>query len=165
MCALYLYPGPTVALVNGHAIAGGCVLAQCCDYRVATSDPKTKLGLNEVALGVRFPPRVLAIVNSRLPRRFREEVILGAGVFSSSRARELGLVDEVSDEAPRVAREKLAALAAHPAAVYALTKRDLRGSTDADVAPDAALDAWMKESVPIWTSDAVKQKIAAVLRR
>src|SRR5436190_21503186 len=58
MSALYLYPGPTVALVNGHAIAGGCVLTLCCDYRISTSSPRTRIGLNEVALGVRFPPRI-----------------------------------------------------------------------------------------------------------
>ncbi len=31
---LYNYPGPTVALVSGHAIAGGCLVAMCCDHRV-----------------------------------------------------------------------------------------------------------------------------------
>src|SRR5690348_5858748 len=36
--ALYQHPGPTVACVNGHAIAGGCVLVLCCDHRVAADD-------------------------------------------------------------------------------------------------------------------------------
>lgn len=163
MCALYLYPGPTVAFVNGHAIAGGCVLAQCCDVRVAADDPKLRVGLNEVALGVRFPPRIMAIVKNRIPARFREEVILGAGLFDAARSKELGLVDEVGTI--QRARARLDALAAHPAQAYALAKRDLRGARDSDVASDAALDSWMTESLPIWTSGAVKQKIAAVLRR
>jgi enoyl-CoA hydratase/carnithine racemase len=70
--ALYLYPGPTVALIDGHAIAGGCVLALCCDVRVAAADPTIKIGLNEAALGVVFPPRTLAIVRARVPRRILE---------------------------------------------------------------------------------------------
>ena len=52
---LYTYPGPTVAAVNGHAIAGGCVLALCCDFQVITDQPKVKYGLNELALGLQFP--------------------------------------------------------------------------------------------------------------
>src|SRR5258706_356550 len=39
---LYTYPGPTVALINGHAIAGGCVLALCCDHQVIQDDPKIR---------------------------------------------------------------------------------------------------------------------------
>jgi len=64
--ALYTYPAPTVALVNGHAIAGGCVLALCCDHRVMTADPGARIGLNEVALGLVFPPKTLAMVRARL---------------------------------------------------------------------------------------------------
>src|SRR5574342_806150 len=60
--ALFLHPAPTVALVNGHAIAGGCVLALCCDHRVAPHVPGVRIGLNEVALGLEFPPRTLAMI-------------------------------------------------------------------------------------------------------
>ena len=51
--ALFDYPAPTVAYVNGHAIAGGCILALCCDWRVGVTEPRMRMGLNEVALGLR----------------------------------------------------------------------------------------------------------------
>src|SRR5687767_727224 len=53
--ALYSHAGPVVAAANGHAIAGGSVLLLCCDLKIATKHPKVKFGLNELALGVRFP--------------------------------------------------------------------------------------------------------------
>ncbi len=42
MDTLYGHPGPTVACVNGHAIAGGCVIALCCDVRIAVDDPRVR---------------------------------------------------------------------------------------------------------------------------
>ncbi len=161
---LYLYPAPTVALINGHAIAGGCVLALCCDRRVVTNNPRTRIGLNEVALGVRFPPRTLAAMRARVPRRHAEEVFLGAKLHDPARALALGLVDELSDDAPRVARERLAALAESPSEAYALAKRDLRGSRQ-DLATDQAVERWLDESVPLWTSNDVKRRLAAALAR
>src|SRR6516165_1701879 len=65
MDTLYGYPGPTVAAVNGHAIAGGCVIALCCDLRIATNDPRARIGLNEVARGLEFPPKILALTRQR----------------------------------------------------------------------------------------------------
>src|SRR5512144_845549 len=64
--ALYEYPGPTVACVNGHAIAGGCILALCCDWRVAADRADIRIGLNEVALGLEFPPMILNLVRDRI---------------------------------------------------------------------------------------------------
>lgn len=165
MCALYLYPGPTVAAVGGHAIAGGCVLALCCDHRVATDSPSVKIGINEVAIGLRFPPRVLAIVRSRIPRRHRERVLLGGGLFAPAEARELGLIDEVDADPEAVARQRLEQLASNPSHAYAATKRDLRGSAPQDLASDEALDRWLSESLPGWTSSETKTRIAHVLRR
>ena len=104
VCArLFDYPGPTVAAVNGHAIAGGCVLTICCDLRVCTSSPRARIGLNEVALGLRFPPGIAAIVRARVPPRSVAEVVLGAGLHAPEDARRLGLVDELADDVAGVA--------------------------------------------------------------
>src|SRR5262245_65510790 len=99
VATLFAHPGPTVAAVNGHAIAGGCVLALCCDHRVITAEPRVRIGLNEVALGVPFPPRTLAAVLHRIPPRSRDEVLLGAELHPPDAALRLGLVDEIAADA------------------------------------------------------------------
>lgn len=162
MTALFLYPGPTAALVEGHAIAGGCVLTLCCDVRVAADDERTKIGLNEVALGMRFPPRTLAIVRQRIPREHHETVLLGAGLVSPREALRLGLLDEVTPDAGAVARARLQALAAHPRAAYAATKADLRGDAEG-LCPDAEQRTRLDEALAVWTSDDVKRGVLAVL--
>jgi enoyl-CoA hydratase len=168
MVALYLYPGPTVALVNGHAIAGGCVLTLCCDRRIVIADPWLKIGLNEVALGVRFPPRTLAIVRHRIPTQHHEEVLLGAQLFDAPNALRLGLVDEIhpteSATAVDVARQRLRVLGSSPAAAYAATKADLRGTRES-LCSDAEQERRLNGSIGMWTSPVVKEKIAAVLAR
>jgi enoyl-CoA hydratase len=160
---LYQHPAPTVALVNGHAIAGGCVLAMCCDVRVAAADPSIKIGLNEVALGVVFPPRTLAIVRSRLSPRHADEVLLGAGLYAPDAARTVGFVDEVSADAEPLARHKLEALSAHPRPAYVAVKRAVHGGAPEDLASEDELERYLAESVPLWTGDALKAKIAALL--
>jgi enoyl-CoA hydratase/carnithine racemase len=160
---LYLHPAPTVALVNGHAIAGGCVLALCCDARIAAADPGIKIGLNEVAIGVVFPPRTLAICRARVPRAHEVEVLLGGGLFAPERARALGLVDAVAADAETAARQRLAELAAHPRDAYAMVKRDLRGASAEALASDEALERYVHEAVPIWTGQALKDRVARIL--
>lgn len=159
---LYTYPGPTVALVNGHAIAGGCILALCCDHRVMKADAGARVGLNEVALGLRFPPGVLRLVRERLSPAHVCEVLLGAGLHGPEGALRLGLVDEVSADAAAVARERLAALAAHPDQAYAATKRALRGRTLLDV---PGYEETFRGLLPSWSSDELKQRIVSVLKR
>lgn len=159
---LYTYPGPTVALVNGHAIAGGCVLALCCDHQVAAADPRIKIGLNELALGLRFPPVTLSVVRERVPKRHLNQVLLGAGLHPPAKALELGLVDEVSEDAGTVARERLAALAAHPPAAYVGTKAELRGAT---VDASQSEQKFVREILPTWTAPELKSRLAAALKR
>ena len=160
MVDLFLHPAPTVALVNGHAIAGGAILTICCDHRVAARNPKAKIGLNEVALGLRFPPQVLAIARYRV--REAETVLLGAGLHDPETAARLGLVDEVADDARAVAEARLKALASHPAAAYAVTKKTLREEVVGDPEKNRA---FLREAIPAWVSPELKERIRAVLAR
>jgi enoyl-CoA hydratase len=166
MSAIYQYPAPTVACINGHAIAGGCVIALCCDWRVAVSNPKTKIGLNEVALGLRFPPRILEICRRRIPWRSQEEILLLAKLYSPTDALRIGLIDEIAEDVQDVdarSRAHLEALAAHPADAYAATKRDIRGGRPSDLVADAIWAGRVQELLPAWTSPALKERVLAAI--
>lgn len=161
--ALYEYPGPTAVAVNGHAIAGGCVVTLCCDVRVMTSATKPRIGLNEVALGLRFPPRTWRLVRDRVPRQHQERVLLGGELFDSARARDLGLVDETADDPMGVARERLAALARSPAEAYGEIKRRLRAGVLTPSAEEAR--RFESDDLELWAGPALKQQIRALLQR
>jgi enoyl-CoA hydratase/carnithine racemase len=157
--ALFTYPAPAVALVNGHAIAGGCILALCCDHRVAASDPRIRIGLNETALGLPFPPKTLAMVRSRVPPGALDRVILEAGLHPPAQARALGLVDEVADDARAVAVATLERLAGHPRDAYARNKARLREGVLG--AQDRAVE---EELAKIWGSAEIRARAAAALQ-
>lgn len=161
--ALFEYPGPTVALVNGHAIAGGCVLALCCDHRVATASGNARIGLNEVALGLRFPPRVMKLVKARVPPHALGRVVLGAELFDASGALEFGLLDELATDASACAGQRLAALSAHPPDAYARAKQLLRGGV-LDVSAEEAT-SFDREDLGAWISEALRDKLRQVLAR
>ena len=162
VATLFAYPGPTVAAVNGHAIAGGCVLALCCDHRVVRAEPRLRIGLNEVALGVPFPPRTLAAVMYRVPPRSRDEVLLGAELHAPEAALRLGLVDEIAVDPVARARERLALLASHPAAAYAATKTTLRGALVAG--SDVHTRQLRDTIVPAWCMPAARERLADAVR-
>src|SRR4051812_3418888 len=125
MARIYDYASPTVACVNGHAIAGGCVITLCCDHRVMTSDERVRIGLNEVALGLVFPPKIFRIVQSRVPPRALHEVVLRGALHAPKDALRLGLVDELAEDARATSQARIEELAALPRAAYSASKRAL----------------------------------------
>lgn len=159
---LFTYPGPTVAWVNGHAIAGGCILALCCDHRVATREPRAKIGLSEVALGVAFPPAPLAVVRARVASQSVDEVVLGARLYDPPGALARGMVDELADD-PGLARARLEALAAAPPRGYVAAKQALRGRIRAEA--EAARPSFFAEHLDTWTDPALRARIDARLQR
>ena len=114
---------PTVAMVNGHAIAGGCILALACDFRVAAAG-SYKIGLNETAIGLALPTGAFEISRLAVPPAHARAVILEGALHEPAAAIALGLVDEIvaSGELEAVAVERARRLGAHPAAAYAANK-------------------------------------------
>lgn len=87
---------PVVAAIAGHAPAGGCVLALCCDYRVMASGPY-RIGLNETQVGLVAPEGIQHLMR-RVTGAHRAERLLVAGeLVDSERALAIGLVDELVD--------------------------------------------------------------------
>jgi enoyl-CoA hydratase len=163
VCRLFDHPAPTVAAIGGHAIAGGSVLALCCDHIVSTTDPKAKIGLNEVALGLRFPPRILRVVRDRLPHTTTAEVILGAGLHDPTNALRLGLVDALAEDPEQAALVRLNHLSALPRAAWAATKMTLRAEITTPRPGERA--SFLENVVPAWTSPEVAERVAKILRR
>jgi enoyl-CoA hydratase len=130
--ALYALPRPVVAAVNGHAMAGGLVLALACDVRVCTSAP-CRIALTEVNVGIPFPAGPMTVVLAELPPQAARLLTLTGDVFDPARALAQGIVDEVvppEQVLPR-ALERAAAFSALPG--YPRIKAQLRARTIAEL--------------------------------
>ena len=93
--ALANCPVPVVAALAGHAPAGGCVLALCCDYRVMAEGPY-RIGLNETQVGLVAPEGIQALL-ARVVGPHRAERLLVAGAMpDAAEALRIGLVDELT---------------------------------------------------------------------
>ena len=159
---LFHYPGPIVAWINGHAIAGGCVVALACDHRLMTREPKARIGLNEVPLGLRFPPKTWRLVTHRLAAHARDRVVLEGALHAPEAALRLGLVDELvaGEEEARAYAERIAAA---PRAAYVAAKAALREGL-LEVSPGE--ERHFREAVlPAWVTPEFKKRLLAVLAR
>jgi enoyl-CoA hydratase/carnithine racemase len=160
--ALFEFPRPLVAAVNGHAIAGGCVMACAADVRLL-AEGGARMGVPELQVGVPFPSIALEIMRSAAaPAVFAklvEEGMLLEGAASVS----AGLVESVVPADALLGRscERAAKLSMVPPEVFALTKRQIRYPA---LARAAALDALVGDAIQsLWTMpstfDAVRQYV------
>merc|ERR1712232_612288 len=83
---------PVVAALNGHAMAGGAMLAVACDFRVMRND-KGFLCVNELDLGMPFTPQMCAMFERKVPIAARAQFVLGAHRYTPQEALQAGLVD------------------------------------------------------------------------
>ncbi len=148
---LFTLPLPVVAAINGHAIAGGCVLALQADERIMAQG-RARIGLKEVQLGVGLPVVVVEALRAAVAPSSFVPLALEGQLVGPERAAELGLVQRVigPDELLAAAVARARELAA-PGLGYAHIKASLRAPhaarMDAEWASDLEswLDTWFHE--------------------
>ena len=160
--SLYDFPKPTIAAVNGAAIAGGCGLATLCDFTLAV--PEAKFGYTEVRIG--FVP---AIVSTFLLRQVGEkharDLLLTGRIIGADEAFRIGLINEI------VAPEKLSARALELAAQLLenspasllYTKRLL--SSQAAVELDIQIKSAVRENAAIRATSDFREGISSFLEK
>lgn len=156
---LLTFPKPAIAAVNGHAIAGGCIITAACDYRLM-AEGSARIGVPELAVGVPFPTLPFEIVRARVsPQQFRDLVFTGRTV-PPPEALALGLIDEIAPLDVLMARAQHAAarLAAIPPITFALTKRTFTDPLLERVRGATSLNADVLEA---WESGAVQARMRA----
>jgi enoyl-CoA hydratase len=162
--SLFTFPKPAVAAVNGHAIAGGCVIACACDYRIMAAG-SGKIGLAELRVGVPFPMYALEIVRFAASHHHLQELVYLGLSYEPEEGLKRGLLDEIC-EPPRLldrSLEEAERLASIPAPSFALVKQALRRPTIDNVeryGPEN--DAAAKE---LWTSDEILAAIRTFMER
>ncbi len=160
--SLYDFPKPTIAAVNGAAIAGGCGLATLCDFTLAA--PEAKFGYTEVRIG--FVP---AIVSTFLLRQIGEkharDLLLTGRIIDAEEAHRMGLINEVvaAEQLMPRARELAAQLMENSPASLTSTKRLL--SDHARLELDAQIRSAIRENAGIRSTHDFREGISSFLEK
>lgn len=149
--AVFFHPKPVVAAINGHAIAGGAVLACCADRRIMACEGG-RIGVTELLVGVPFPALAFEIVRFAVPTRRLREFTLSGATYTSDAAVQRGWVDELAEPgdllADAVAVAQELALLSPPA--FAQTKRQIRQAVSERMMTSGAVTD--KVVTGIWTA-------------
>jgi len=162
---LVRFPGRTVAAINGHAVAGGAILASACDLRVAAVGDYG-IGVSEVALGLGLPRVALEVMRKAISDRLLlEEVVLLGRIYPPDEAKRMHLVHDVVSpdtliefchgRAARFAQAPFATLRQVKHELVAPTvERVLRGGGDQEW-----LDTWFSEDARRLVNEVVKRLV------
>ena len=153
---------PVVAAVNGHAIAGGCVIACAADQRLMARD-SGRIGIPELLVGVPFPVVPLEIMRFAVPAPQLQTLMYRGLTCSADEALQRGIVDALAD-ADRLVDDAVAAaeaMTALPATAFALTKRLLREPV-LERMHSATLDTLAREA---WASPEILDAVRAYVER
>ena len=162
---IFTYPRPTVAAVNGHAIAGGLITGLDCDFRVAARK-KAKFGLNEVPIGIPMPAAYVEIIKYALGDQVGALTTLRGKLYDFDEAERLGFFHEVVEPEQLIPAAIAYASCITPDCntAYAMSKKALQDGVmrqiqERTVALDAQLPAGMSDAGNRRAQDRRRQEI------
>jgi enoyl-CoA hydratase/carnithine racemase len=159
-----IYPKPEIYALNGHTIAGGCMMALAGDYRVMAKG-KFAFGMMEIDVGLAAPIGVVEMLRHFFDGRVAERVLFSGERFSPESALALGLVDELVEPERLMERtlEWARLLACKPMGGYRRLKRYSRQALAARM--HALDDAHLDELVDQWFSEETQRLVGAAVQR
>lgn len=162
-------PVPVAAAITGHAPAGGCVLALCCDWRAMarSADPARPyaIGMNEVQVGLLVPDGFQQLMRRTVGQRRAELLVVSGAMVPAEEALRIGLVDALADDAEAVVAAALGwlrELLTRPRAPMLATRAIARADLRAALAP-GSLD--MASFVRAWYAEDAQVALQAVAAR
>jgi methylglutaconyl-CoA hydratase len=159
---LYDFPKPTIAAVNGAAIAGGTGLATLCDFTLAV--PEAKFGYTEVKIGF-VPGIVSSYLIANVGEKRARDFLLTGRLFNADEAHKLGLVNEIvtADQLMPRALQLAAQLMENSPASLRTTKALLSSYTKEQL--DRQLTNAIKENAGIRQTADFKEGITSFLEK
>ena len=161
--SLYTFSKPLVAGLQGHEIAGGCVLSMTADWRIL--EENSLIGMNELKVGVAFPFGVAMILRDVVSRTKLEEVVLLGKNYHGSEALEAGLVHDVHarEGFEEFCLARLGEFCEKGDKAFAITKRYLRSATTERIRANDA--QFIGDFLDSWFEDETRARIAAVVEK
>src|SRR3954470_9613211 len=159
---LYDFPRPTIAAVNGAAIAGGTGLATMCDFTLAV--PEAKFGYTEVRIGF-VPAIVSSILVWQIGHKIARDLLLTGRIFDAAEAYRLGLANEVVEAEGLInrARELALALMENSPTSLRLTKKLINGFISVQL--DAQIEQAVEENAQIRQTEDFREGVASFLEK
>ena len=161
---LFTLPKPTVAALTGHVIAGGCILAMCCDYRFIAKGHKL-MGLNEIKLGLPVPYLPDRLLSAVAGVRKAREIMESGEFYPAEKALEMGMVDKILplENVVKTAVEHVDTLGALPKVGYEMIKRNRVEVIEEQVtARQDEKEAYFIES---WYSDEARRCLKEAIKK